>query len=302
MTSSTTTLTADVTRTHDLRMVQTVRTAAAAYLKHHRTIHHPSTRNSYRTALLSFADHAGQRPLDRIGPNLIEEWLYQPGWAPATRRGYLSHLNQFFRWCQHRRWVRTNPCDLVRRPRQPRRTPRALTHEQAQALYAACPDQRARTIITLMLQQGLRCVEVARLEAGDLDWRAGTMRVVGKGDHERILPLLEPTRVELRALGVPQTGPVIRSHTTGEALRPHTISRLVAELCWSAGIKTTVRDGVSAHAARHTTATDMLLRGAHLVDVSAALGHAHLSSTQVYLPRQVDGLAAAMDGRDYQPA
>lgn len=286
-------------QTHDHGMT-TVAQAAVAFLEHHRRIHHPSTRTSYRTALRSFGEHAGQRPIERIDARLIERWLYQPGWAPATRRGYLSHLRQFFIWCQHRRWVRSNPCDLVTRPRQPRRTPRALPHDHAARLLDACPDQRARVIVTLMLQQGLRCVEVARLEVGDLDWRHQTMRVTGKGDHERILPLLEPTRAELAQLGLPQTGPVVRSHLNGEGIRPARVSQIVAEICWSAGIKHARRDGVSAHAARHTMATDMLLGGAQLVDVSAALGHAHLSSTQVYLPHQTAGLAAAMDGRAYE--
>ena len=115
-------------------MDRTVAQATAAYLHAHRHIHSAPTRNSYRTALRSFADHAGRRPLDKIGPQLIEAWLYQPRWSAATRRCYLSHLRQFFAWCQHRRWTRTNPTDHVTRPRIPRRTPRALTHDHAAQL------------------------------------------------------------------------------------------------------------------------------------------------------------------------
>jgi site-specific recombinase XerD len=69
---------------------------------------------------------------------------------------------------------------------------------------------------------------------------------------------------------------------------------------WDAGIKRKARDGISAHAGRHTCATDMLRAGAHLRDVQAALGHRHLHTTEIYLPYLVNTLSEAMGGRTYR--
>lgn len=95
-------------------------------------------------------------------------------------------------------------------------------------------------------------------------------------------------------------GPLVRSYRQPQrSLDPDTISGLVSRIMWAAGVKRARRDGVSAHALRHTAATDMLRQDAHLRDVQQALGHAHLSTTEVYMPYVVRSLEDAMGGRWY---
>lgn len=256
-----------------------------------------------RWALDSFTTHIGNRPIGRIGEADIERWLETCGhYSPASRRAMLSAVRGFLHWAERRKYIRHNPANHIRGPRQPRTLPRALTGRSAATLVAACPDSRARLIVILMLQQGLRCCEVSRLELADIDRYHKTMRVRGKGDHERILPLMDETVLCLNAyLGeYPCTaGPLIRSYVRREALTPGAISRLVSRWMLDAGVKTAPRDGISAHSNRHTAASDMLLAGAHLRDVQAALGHAHLATTETYLPLVVNGLGEAMAGRSY---
>jgi site-specific recombinase XerD len=142
--------------------------------------------------------------------------------------------------------------------------------------------------------------EVATLQLADLDFIDHTARVVGKGGHERLLPLSEETWTVLERYLDEQpltAGPLIRSYRTHGGLRADTISGLVGEWMSAAGIKHRPRDGISAHALRHSAATDMLRSGAHLRDVQAALGHASLSTTQRYLPTVVNDLRTAMGGR-----
>jgi site-specific recombinase XerD len=130
--------------------------------------------------------------------------------------------------------------------------------------------------------------------------------VRGKGGHERVLPVMAETLDCLDAyLGEHpcSAGPLIRSYRSWErhqALSAGAISKYVSIWMNDAGIKTGPRDGISAHAGRHTCATDMLRTGAHLRDVQAVLGHAHLSTSETYLPLLVNGLESAMTGRSYR--
>jgi site-specific recombinase XerD len=257
-----------------------------------------------RSALTGFATHCGGRPIENISVQVVESWLAkQSELAPATIRGRLSTVRTFFRWCIRRGHCRRNPAAETRGPRQPRAVPRALPHPSIAALLAACPDARGRLMVLLMVQQGLRCCEISRLSFGDVDRINMTLRIEGKGHHERILPLLEPVAeaIDCYLAEYPaHAGPLVRSYRKcARRLEPDSISKLVAGWCWDAGIKLAARDGVSAHAGRHTCATDMLRQGAHVRDVQQAMGHAHIATTEIYLPLVVHGLAAAMGGRTY---
>lgn len=288
-------------------MGQTVGQLIGPFVKEHtaRGLYTGKSARNARGNLRRFAQHVGQRQLPNIGRTHIEGWLASlEKLAPATQRTYLSTVRQFFSWAVRHRYCRRNPAHEVDAPKQPRSVPRALSQESIAAVLDHCPDARGRLIVTLMVQQGLRCIEVHRLTMGDLDWNHNTMRVVGKGHHERILPIMAETRQALDQYldeHPAPAGPLIRSYRqTHRPLGPDTISRTVAGWMWDAGIKRRARDGVSAHAGRHTCATDMLRSGAHLRDVQAALGHAHLQTTEIYLPLLVNGLSDAMGGRQYR--
>lgn len=266
----------------------------------------PDTIKNQRCALGTFRAHIGRRPLDKLGRGHIEKWLESTcELAPATRRARLSTVRSFLRWCEQRGHVKRNVAADVRGPRQPRTLPRALVGDAPGKAIAACPDARARLIMTLMFQQGARCCEVSRLELADIDRHHGTMRVTGKGGHERVLPLMAETVEALDAYLAEcpaSAGPLIRSYRSWErhqALSAGAISKYVSMWMDDAGIKRAPRDGVSAHAGRHTCLSDMLRAGAHLRDVQAAAGHQHITSTEIYLPLLVHGLETAMGGRSY---
>ncbi len=264
------------------------------------------TIRNQRCALHSFHYYIGATAVDKVGPSHIEGWLEASAeLAPSTRRSRLSVVKGFFRWLERRKIIRRNPTIDVRGPRQPRTLPRALVADAPEQILEACPDARARFIFILMLQQGLRCIEISRLELADIDRYHGTMRVTGKGGHERVLPLMRETAecLDTYLLEHPcSAGPLVRSYRSWErqrALTAGTISRYVTDWMADSGVKKRPRDGISAHAGRHTAATDMLRAGAHLRDVQAALGHAHLATTETYLPLVVRGLSEAMSGRSY---
>jgi excisionase family DNA binding protein len=157
-----------------------------------------------------------------------------------------------------------------------------------------------------MLQEGLRCIEVAQLDLHSVDLADRTVFIDnGKGGHQRLLPLSDETYAAiLRYLGEvggrTRSGPLVRSALNErQGISAQTVSQLVTGYIRDAGLKRDVRDGISAHACRHTMATDMLLGGAHLRDVQAALGHASIATTERYLPTVVHGLRDAIGGRSY---
>ncbi len=263
------------------------------------------TARNYRSTLGRLAESFGARPVARLGQRDIEKWLEsRSGRSAATRRSEFSEVRSFCQWLARRRHVRVDPTAELPAIKVPRRLPRALPADKVAKLLATVPDARAVLMCLLMVQEGLRCGEVSALQVGDIDFNERTARVVGKGQHERFLPLSDETWRALVAYlrEHPATsGPLVRSYRVEwRSLAGDTISGLVSEWMSLAGIKRYRRDGVSAHSLRHTSATDMLRSGAHLRDVQHALGHAHLATTETYLPLVVHDLREAMGGRQYR--
>jgi site-specific recombinase XerD len=264
------------------------------------------TAKGLRYALDSLDVSFGNRPLTQLTPRAIERWLETVGHlAPSTRRNHLGAARGFCRYLVARDLIAEDPTAHVARIRQPRSVPRALSPADVGRLWLALPDERARAIVALMVWCGLRCVEVARLQVTDYDPVAGTIRVVGKGMHERELPVPVETRAVidryLASVGGVMSGPLIRSsRIPSRGLSEATISTYVSRWMETAGLKVGRWDGRSAHALRHTCASDVLDVCGDLRVVQEMLGHAHLSSTAIYLRRAGIGrLREAMDGRDY---
>jgi integrase len=258
-----------------------------------------------RSHLRSFADSTTARP-DRISRRTVEAWMATPGLSPAYRRSRLSTLRGFCQWACLEGHMRRDPTIGLRSPTVPKGLPRALPADQSARLVAECHDIRTRLIVMLMLQEGLRRCEVSRALRPDLDLRRMTLAVRGKGgggQPTRTVPISLETGVTLTDYLDEQPvmwGPLIRSRRDPDlGLEPATISELVLHVMRAAGVKAHNGDGRSAHALRHTMATDMLDR-ADIRQVQAALGHATIRTTEVYLRNQVAGLREAMAGRTYK--
>jgi site-specific recombinase XerD len=167
-----------------------------------------------------------------------------------------------------------------------------LTSTEGRALGRVLPDARAQTIISLGVFEGLRRAEICGLELGDVSFATGTIRVVGKGGHQRDLPLTETTRYFLEQYMGEERGKgggaLIRSRTTGGHLTPSSLGHLVSAWMKEAGIKEKAWDGRSTHALRHSMAGSLYNRGVDLRTIASALGHASPTTTWVYLRHQHD--------------
>ena len=232
--------------------------------------------------------------LEELDRATVAAWQASVGThRPATRRAYLSTVRTFCRWAAAEGLLALDPTAGAARVREPRRATRAMPPASIARLRLVLPDRRAELIVALMFHMGLRCVEVARLRPADYDLAGAEMVVTGKSSDQRPLPVPAPVVAALAdwAAG----GGSGRDTVVG--LSANTISKLVSDWMAAAGLKTGPYDGNSAHALRHTMASNMLDRCGNVRTVQQALGHVSLATTERYLRTpDMDAMRAAMDG------
>jgi len=273
------------------------------------------TARQCRYILMDLAVHFGGKPLNRFTTGAIDDWFESMGViAPTTRRIRVSYSSLFCRWLHVAKRVKADPMLGYPKVPLPRRVPVTLPEADVAVLLDLSTDRRTTAILWLMVGLGCRCIEVSNLNLDDYDTRAGTLRVVGKFGHERILPVsaevAEALDGYLNEVGrVP--GPLIRGRQPGTSgvstyrrLSTSTISDYVGRWMTAAGVKARSYDGKSAHGLRRTAATDVMERsGRDIQLVQAMLGHARIETTTAYLsPVPLGRMREAMAGRSYRPA
>jgi integrase/recombinase XerC len=266
----------------------------------------PETAACYRSTLAVLVELHGRRPVAQVGQATIERWLeVRRHLKPSTKATQWSQISGFLDWLVEQRLLRANPCRQMQAPKRPRVDPRTIDGDAEERLDGVAPDARARAIVQLEWSMGARRIEVHRARVEDWSRRQSTMRLVGKGGHERVVPV--PTGAA-RAFAAyldehPATvGPFFRSYQRPHMpLSPSTIGHLMAEWMYEAGVKHAPFDGVSGHALRRSCASDVLDACGDLQVVQELLGHAHLSSTAHYLRRKtVAQMREAMERRHRQ--
>lgn len=237
----------------------------------------------------------------------VERWLEScEHLTPSTRRMYFSVARGFTAWATKNGHIKRDPMLDMKPPRKPRSIPRAMPTDDVALVLDAVPDARARAIIALAVGCGLRCIEISRVNAEDVDWAGRSIRVVGKAGNEREVPTPEMVRQHLRtylAEDPISCGPLIRSYVQQfKPLGAGYISALVSLWMSQSGVKLGPRDGHGAHSLRHTAATDVLGRCGDIRVVKDMLGHASLASTSIYIKHaELPQMLNAMEGRDYRP-
>ena len=275
----------------------------------------PNTVKAYGRDLAEFCTFLGAH----LG---VEEW----DWAAvdrATMRSFLAHLTRrglakrsmartlsavrtFYTWMHRNDLVESNPARAVGTPRLDRHLPGHLDRAQVETLFQAATtrasegrytDVRNLAILELFYSAGLRLAELRGINRPDMDLLAGTVKVRGKGRKERIVPVgehaqralrnLERSRDALcRTIGLQADRTAFFLSTRGKRMSDKTIQNAVTG--WLA--KVDEGAGLSTHSLRHTFATHLLDAGADLRAVQELLGHASISSTQIYTHTSVERL------------
>jgi integrase/recombinase XerD len=230
-------------------------------------------------------------------------------YAPSSIARALVAVRSFHRFCLEEGFLAVDPSEEVGAPRVPLGIPKALTEGEVEALLAAVVGDTARSlrdraIVETLYATGVRISELVGLDRRDLDLDDGLVRVLGKGSKERIVPVGRSAREALTAYladGRPQLARPDRSpRGGGEAVILNVRGgRLSRQSCWkivrTAGERAGVGGQLSPHVLRHSCATHMLERGADIRVVQELLGHASLSTTQVYTKVSPERLRAVYE-------
>ncbi len=224
------------------------------------------------------------------------------GLDPASQARILSTVRGFFKWLWETRRITRNPASGLRNPKQPKRLPAFLTEGESRALLdlpgaVDYPSSRLACLLELLYASGLRVSELVGLNLQDLLMDQRTLRVMGKGRKERMVPyhtqaatVLE-TYLQFRsAFLAAKEFPALPSlflNQRGGRLTPTSVRTLLRSALEAAA----VRSRVSPHALRHSFATHLLNRGMDLRAIQELLGHASLSTTQRYTHLGLEELA-----------
>ncbi|MEO5509106.1 MAG: tyrosine recombinase XerC [Longimicrobiales bacterium] len=265
----------------------------------------PHTVAAYRRDLLQFAAFLTQKleradwqwtDVDRLTIRAYLGQLTRSGLARRSIARKLSAVRAFFRFLHREEIVETNTVRAVRSPKIERKLPAWLTAAEVEKLFLAAEirggqgnfrDARDYAMLELFYATGMRLSELHTLDLNSVDTIAGQVRVLGKGRKERIIPVgraaltalrrYEPRRMEI----APKTAADRRALFVSE--RGARLSRRQIQNVMKAFLEQAADDaGLSTHSLRHSFATHLLDAGADLLAVKELLGHASLSTTQIY--------------------
>ena len=277
-----------------------------ASLKHQRRLA-PATLENYRRALGVLLTLREGKPLATMEPNEVRRavaLLHAKGLSPRTLALALSAWRGWFRWLARHRGFSANPVLGIRAPKAGRPLPKALSVEAAQRLLDAKVNVsplalRDRAMFELLYSSGLRLAELVSLDVGDgrLDLREGEVTVTGKGAKTRTVPVGAKAREALAAWLPARAGLA----PAGEkalfvGARGARISRAVVGARLAAWARRSgLAERVHPHMLRHSFATHMLQSSQDLRAVQELLGHASISTTQVYTHLDFQALAKVYD-------
>ncbi len=270
----------------------------------------PNTLDAYGRDLLDASDHlAGS--LVSATPSDLSGWmrsLAKDGLAASTQARKLSSLKRFFRFLFEERDRSDDPTSRLDRPKTQRDIPDVLSREEVSALFVACADDlRLSCLLELLYGAGLRVSELVGLTMGSLPrrregrWDTREMIIRGKGGKERLCPLGAPALAALAAwlsardddkYGSDSKSHVFPSRGKSGHVTRRWLGLKLEALSHKAGLAPA---RVHPHALRHAYATHLLQGGADLRSVQTLLGHADISTTQIYTHVLTDELAELLE-------
>ena len=219
------------------------------------------------------------------------EWRVQAGARPRSTARQLSSFRRFYRYMLRESQIKEDPTAQIAMPKIGRSLPKSLTEEEVDALLAA-PETaeplgyRDRTMLEVLYATGLRVSELVNLKVSQVNLNQGVLRIVGKGNRERLIPLGEEAVTWLMQFSQGARLEILLERQTdcffptrrGDCMTRQAFWHIIKRYAQKAG----VNKDLSPHTLRHAFATHLLNHGADLRVVQMLLGHSDLSTTQIY--------------------
>lgn len=259
----------------------------------------PRTVDSYSrdvAQFLSFCEYLGiaEDQPDRITQSVLRKYLASmqaKGAAQSSMARRLSAVRSYMRYLARQERIPSNPTALLHRARRPRRLPRAAGVQEIDRLLSAAGGTTAsairdRAILELLYSSGIRLSELVSIDIGDYSAESLSVRVMGKGGRERVAPVGRQAAARIHdyvTLARKQFGPAegcsaMFLNRNGTRLSGRSVQRMVKKYLRKAGLPS----NMSPHSMRHSFATHMTDSGADLRSVQELMGHADISTTQIY--------------------
>jgi len=256
---------------------------------------------NYHIDLEDFKKFLGDSPIEKVDYLLVRKYLAvlkEKSLGSKTMARHLSTLRSFFKFLVREGFLKNNPLLSVASPKIEKHLPSFLTEEETVRLIeASCPKNesglRDRAILETFYSSGLRISELVGLNLDDVDFIGGIIKVRGKGKKERIVPVGDKALQSLREYlnkRKKQTQSLFLNKR-GTRITDRGVRGIVAKYIRISGMK----QRISPHTLRHSFATHLLNRGADLRTVQELLGHASLSTTQIYTHLTTERLKSVYD-------
>jgi integrase/recombinase XerC len=271
------------------------------FLDYHRLVRNssPHTLRSYRLDIEALQKFLKDLPLETVDRHVVRSFLKElsdQGRSRSTLLRRLSALRSFFKYLMKEKWITHNPLDEIESPKRAKRLPLFLSYQQVEHLFSV-PDLstylgfRDRCMMELFYSSGLRVSELVGLNRKDCDLSHLSLRVMGKGKRQRVLPITKNAakwlhsyleHAERHSDGESHRAEVdpeaIFLNKWGERLTARSVDRRFEEYLVESGLS----GKITPHTIRHTIATHWLEKGMDLKKIQLLLGHRSLSTTTIY--------------------
>ncbi len=255
-----------------------------------------NTLAAYRADLIALAGWLGDKGIHIVHGTKADllgyiAWRVESGARPRSTARQLSSFRRFFRYMVREGRLEDDPTAQIQMPKIGRTLPKSLTEQEVEDLLNA-PDvsdplgHRDRAMLELLYATGLRVTELINLKLGQINLNQGVLRIVGKGDRERLIPLGEVCQDWIQRFIKGPRLEILLERQTEYLFPTRRGDRMTRQAFWHIikryAKKADVEKELSPHTLRHAFATHLLNHGADLRVVQMLLGHSDLSTTQIY--------------------
>lgn len=260
---------------------------------------------NYSIDLKSLKDFAGQTPIEKIDYVMLRRYLVvlkEKNLSKVSVARKIASIRSFFKFLCREGIIKTNPASSLSTPKRDKYLPKFLDEADVVKLIEAPEGEgeaalRDRAILETLYSTGIRVSELVGLNINTIDQIGGVIKVYGKGKKERMVPIgeraLQAIRHYLRKRKYDESdeNKALLLNKSGGRITDRSIRRIVNKYV----MKTSIKEKISPHTLRHSFATHLLNHGADLRSVQELLGHANLSTTQIYTHITTERLKSAYD-------